>query len=110
MRLLTRLSAAAPRIIQRIPENKVRNTDSNKIKFRTSAGVAPRARRTPSSLVRSLTEISKIFPIPITHARIVAAPIISDKKVSQFANPRMRPNISPRLKDPKARSSVGSTL
>ncbi len=78
--------------------------------IRTSEGVAPRALRTPNSLVRSFTEINKMFPIPITPAMIVAIPTISDKKVIPLANPMIRLNTSPRLKEPKALSSLGLTL
>ena len=67
----------APKIIPIIPAINVKNTDSKTICLRMSLGVAPSALRIPISLVLSFTEISKIFPIPITPARIVAIPIIA---------------------------------
>ena len=77
--------------------------------MRTSDGVAPKALLTPNSFVRSLTEINRMFPIPMTPAIMVAIPTIRDKKVIPLANPIMRLNTSPKLNDPKALSSFGLT-
>ena len=100
----------APKIIPIIPARTVKNTDSKMICDLTSEGVAPSALLIPISLVRSLTEISNILPIPITPANIVAIPTTSDKKVSPLAKFIVFLNTSPRLNPPIARSSSGSIL
>ena len=64
----------------------------------------------PSSLVRSRTEINRILPIPIIPASMVATPTIKDNRFIPFEKPMTRLKISPKLKDPKARSSSGCTL
>ena len=71
---------------------------------------APKALLTPNSFVLSLTEINSIFPIPMTPAKIVAIPTISDNNVIPFEKPTILLKISPRLNPPKARSSSGDTL
>ena len=76
----------------------------------TSDGVAPRALLIPISFVLSLTEINKIFPIPITPAIIVAIPTIRDKKVKPLAKFIVFLKISPKLNPAIALSSLGSTL
>ena len=72
--------------------------------------MAPKALLIPISLVLSFTEISKILPIPITPAKMVAMPTTKDKKVSPYAKFIVFLKTSPRLNPPIARSSFGSTL
>ena len=55
-----------PSMIPIIPASMVRNTDSISICALTWDGLAPRALLIPISFVLSLTEIKRIFPIPIT--------------------------------------------
>ena len=67
-----------PSMIPITPANVVKNTDSKIIWDLTSLGVAPKALLIPISLVLSLTEISNIFPIPMTPAKIVVIPTTRD--------------------------------
>ena len=100
----------APKIIPIKPARTVKNTDSRIIWDLTSLGVAPKALLIPISFVLSLTEISKILPIPITPASIVATPTTRDKNVKPFAKFMVFLKISPRLNPAIALSSLGSTL
>ena len=72
-----------PRINPKIPDTKVITTLSNKIWFLTSAGFAPKARRIPISLVRSVTVINKMLEMAITPARMVKVPTIIVKSFSR---------------------------
>ena len=88
-------------------EINVKNTDSKTICFLMSFGVAPSALRIPISLVLSFTEISKIFPIPIMPARMVAIPIINEINDIPLAKFLILVNKAPRLKPPTACLSSG---
>ena len=90
VKALMAAKTAAPKMIPIMPAMSVKKTDSKIICIRTSEGVAPMALRIPNSLVRSFTDINKMFPMPITPAIMVASPTIKDKKVSPLENPKMR--------------------
>ena len=85
----------------------VKKTDSVIIWFLICPGVAPNALLIPISLVLSFTEINKIFPIPITPARIVAIPTISERKDKPSTKLTVSLKTLPRLNAPNASSSSG---
>ncbi len=57
--------------------------------------------------VLSFTDINKIFPIPITPARIVAIPTTNDKKDKPSTKLAVSLKTLPKLKPPIASSSLG---
>ena len=72
-------------------------------------GVAPTARRTPISLVRSLTMTSMMLLTPITPAASVPIPTIQTRPRIPVKRPLILLNSTSELKWPSARGSSGAT-
>ena len=107
---LTIIITNVEKIIPAIPAIKDKTTDSAKICFLMSHGVAPSARRIPISLVRSLTTISIMLIIPITPESKINPPTTNETTFKIVNNPLILEYSAYKSKFPIARSSFGEIV
>ena len=100
-------SAATPKMAPTKPDSAVSVNVSAMIWTTMILGVAPRARRTPSSSVRSLMVMSMMFMMPITPAKRASPPNTKDTQRKAPKTVSISWCSSAMLQWPKARLSWG---